>query len=166
MERSAARAAFEHRIAAALVCLRTLRDAFFTICLAVSLSHTVRWMPQVRGKMIKKTAGPLSKAKIASGGGPKARMKTATAASSNRQLAACKTLACPALLPKRSPRRARAQGISCELVSTHLESLQSASQRITSPRTQLSDHTLPCSTPPPRRYKARWPPPSTPGRPP
>ena len=30
-------------------------DAFFANCLAVSLSHAVRWMPQVRGKMIKKT---------------------------------------------------------------------------------------------------------------
>ena len=46
--------------------LRTLRDAFFTICLAVSLpgSHS---MPQVRGKMIKKTPGPVSRGGIPSG---------------------------------------------------------------------------------------------------
>jgi hypothetical protein len=84
---------------------------------------TRRW--QVSGKMIKKTTGPLCRAKIASGGGPTARMKTATAALLGSDPASgCKTLASPALLPKRSPRRARAQGLRLRLVSTHLESQQ------------------------------------------
>jgi hypothetical protein len=54
-------------------------DAFFANALAVSLpgSHS---MAEVSGKMIKKTVGALSRARIASGGGPKARMKTAMAA--------------------------------------------------------------------------------------
>ena len=54
-------------------------------------------MAEVSGKMIKKTAGALSRAKIASGGGPTARMKTATAALLGSDPASgCKTLASPA----------------------------------------------------------------------
>ena len=75
-------------------------------CLAC---QALTMMAEVSGKMIKKTAGPLSRAKIASGGGPTARMKTATAALPGSDPASgCKTLASQLCLPRRS-RRARHQ---------------------------------------------------------
>ena len=55
MERSAARAALEFMDCCGLGVLRTLRDAFFTISLAVSLPSSHPMMAEVSGKMIKKT---------------------------------------------------------------------------------------------------------------
>ena len=87
-----------------------LRTLVMPFLLSVWLSRS--WlsseMPQVRGKMIKKTAGPLQ-SQDKSGGGPGSNEDGRPPCSLD-PASGCKALASPALLPKRSPRRARAQG--------------------------------------------------------
>ena len=95
------RAAFERLHCCGIGVLKDAAGCLFLLSLWLSRCQALR-LDDARGQMIRSKAGPLSRARIASRGGPRARMKTATAACSARtQLAACKTLASPAW-PKRT----------------------------------------------------------------